>query len=204
MSQTERAPSKLNRKSQIVSAAERLLIQKGLAGVTTRAIADAVPCSEGAIYVHFENRLQLLLTVLEHALPEMLVPLHALEGKIGKGAPQANLVAAMRGLQKFHHRVAPMIGSLFAETDLLAGFREDLAARGKGPKGGLARIVRYIREEQKLGRIVADVDAEVAAGTLMSISFFQAFTSALFESQVPALTHARIVASVLRTMNSST
>lgn len=199
MSRTERATTKINRRAQIIAAAERLLIQKGLAGVTTRAIADAVPCSEGAIYVHFENRLRLLLTVLEEALPEMLIPLHALEEKIGKGTPQSNLVGAMRGLQKFHGRVAPMISSLFAEADLLQGFRENLAARGKGPKGGLARIARYIREEQKLGRVPANVDADAAAGTLMSVSFFQAFTSALFENPLPALTHARIIAFALQT-----
>lgn len=197
MPPAKRAPHKLNRKAQIVSAAERLLIQRGLAGVTTRAIADAVPCSEGAIYVHFKSRLQLLLTVLEQALPDMLIPLHALEDRIGKGTPQGNLVAAMRGLQKFHLRAAPMVGSLFAEIDLLKGFRKDLASRGKGPKGGLARIVRYIREEQKIGRISEAADAEAVAAIMMSLSFFQAFTTALLGSPVPTLSPARIVASAL-------
>ena len=178
------------------------MIRKGLANVTTRAIADAVPCSEGAIYVHFDNRLQLLLTVLEQALPEMLVPLHALEKKIGKGTPQGNLVVAMRGLQKFHERVAPMVGSLFAESDLLKGFRDSLVSRGKGPQGGIARIARYIRDEQKIGRVSKDVDAEAAAATMMSVSFFQAFTTALFGTTVPALGPARIVASALQTGHS--
>lgn len=99
------------------------MTQSGLASVTTRAIADAVPCSEGAIYVHFESRIQLLLTVLEQALPDMLIPLHALEEKIGEGTPQGNLAAAMRGLRKFHDRVTPMICSLFAEADLLTESR---------------------------------------------------------------------------------
>jgi AcrR family transcriptional regulator len=194
----KRAQHKINRKVQIISAAEELLTQSGLASVTTRAIADAVACSEGAIYVHFESRIQLLLTVLEQALPDMLIPLHALEEKIGKGTPQGNLAAAMRGLRKFHDRVAPMICSLFAEADLLKGFRENLASRGKGPQGGLARIVRYIREEQKIGRVAEDVDAEPAAATMMSVSFFQAFTNALLGNPVPALTSARIVSSALR------
>jgi AcrR family transcriptional regulator len=198
MPSTKRAPHKLNRKVQIIAAAERLLIQEGLAGVTTRAIADAVPCSEGAIYVHFSNRIQLLLTVLEQALPEMLVPLHALENKIGEGTPHGNLTVAMRGLQKFHERVAPMIGSLFAENDLLKRFRENLASRGKGPQGGIARIARYIRAEQKIGRVSGDIDVEAAAATMMSVSFFQAFTGALFGTGVPALKPSRIVASALQ------
>ncbi|MEA2539960.1 MAG: hypothetical protein QOH35_1326, partial [Acidobacteriaceae bacterium] len=95
-----------NRKALIIGAAETLLRDRGFSGVTTRAVAEAVPCSEGAIYVHFEDRLELLLEVLHASLPEMLVPLHALRGKIGKGTPEQNLVTTLEGLLRFHGRVA--------------------------------------------------------------------------------------------------
>ena len=189
---------KVNRKTQILAHTATLLNQKGLAAVTTRAIAEAVGCSEGAIYVHFPNRLQLILTVLEEALPEMLVPLHALNEKAGTATVRANLTQAARGLQAFHDKVVPMISSLFAEADLLAGFRESLASRDRGPQGGIARIARYLQQEQKLGRISASLDAETAAATLMASSFFAAFTRALLGRSLPALSPGRLVDSILR------
>jgi AcrR family transcriptional regulator len=192
-------PPKLNRKSQIIAVAEVLLRQRGLSGVTTRAIAKGVPCSEGAIYVHFASRLQLLLTVLEESLPDMLLPLRALEGKVGVNTPQRNLTIAMQGLQKFHERMAPVLGSLFAEPELLHSFRQTLEARGKGPQGGITRIARYLQQEQALGRVAVGLDAETTAATLMSVSFFQAFTTALLGDLTPALSAKRVLNSLLQT-----
>lgn len=187
-----------NRRVQILAATETLLREQGLAATTTRAIAEAVPCSEGAIYVHFPNRLQLILTVFEEALPEMLVPLHALNEKVGRSTPRVNLLQAFRGLQAFHRRVAPMLCSLFAEADLLAGFRESLATGSKGPHGGVSRIARYIEAEQKVGRIATSIDADTAAAMLMSASFFTAFTHALLGRSLPELSPGRLIDSVLR------
>ena len=193
-----RKPSRPNRRLQILAATETLLREQGLAATTTRAIAEAVPCSEGAIYVHFPNRLQLILTVFEAALPEMLIPLHALAEKLGTATPRANLLHAFRGLQAFHERVTPMLCSLFAEADLLEGFRESLTSGKKGPHGGVARLARYIQAEQKAGRIAPSVDAETAAATLMAASFFHAFTRALLGKPMPSLAPSRLIDSVLR------
>lgn len=190
-------PKKTNRKLQIVASAEQLLRRDGLVGVTTRAIAAAVPCSEGAIYVHFRSRAELLLAVLEASLPEMLIPLHALEGEVGRRTPQQNLTKAVQGLQKFHERVIPMLGSLFAEPELLLGFRQSLARRGGGPEGGIGRLKGYIGEEQKLGRIPAAVNAGQVAVTLMSVSFFQVFTRALLGRAVPGTDAKSLVKSLL-------
>jgi AcrR family transcriptional regulator len=171
-----------NRKALIIGAAETLLRDRGFSGVTTRAVAEAVPCSEGAIYVHFEDRLELLLEVLHASLPEMLVPLHALRGKIGKGTPEQNLVTTLEGLLRFHGRVAPMLCSLITEPKLLHRFRRSLEDEGKGPDRGILTLANYIAEEQRLGRILADVDAKTAASVLMAGSFFHSFTQGLLGS----------------------
>ena len=170
---------KVNRKEQMVIAAEALLRARGLGGVTTRAIAEAVPCSEGAIYVHFKDRLDLLLAVLQRCLPDMLIPLHALDAKVGAGTPRRNLILALAGLARFHDRVTPMLCSLITEPELLQRFRASLAGEGKGPHRGIASLARYIESEQKLGRIPTELDAETAASTLMAGSFFHIFTSHL-------------------------
>lgn len=148
---------------------------RGLSGVTTRQISQEVGCSEGALYVHFKGRLELLLAMLEESLPDMLGPLHLLKESVGQGSAQVNLAAALGGIFRFHQRVAPKAGSLFAEPELLVAYRESLARQGKGPHLSMAAVADYIASEQELGRIDSHVDAKMSAYLLMSSSFFRAF-----------------------------
>lgn len=164
-----------SRRPQIIAATERLIRSQGLASVTTRAIAAEVGCSEGALYVHFKGRLQLLLAVLEESLPDMVVPLQTLEQSIGKGTPRRNLENALRAMFTFHNRVVPMLCALFADPELLAAYQKSLADHDKGPHRAISRIRGYIRAEQALGRIPKDIDAQAAATMLMAGSFFHAF-----------------------------
>ena len=172
-------PGRPNRKAHIVAATEMLLRDRGVGGATTRAIAEAVPCSEGAIYVHFKDRVELLLAVLQESLPEMLVPLRALETEVGLATPHSNLVTAVCGLVRFHERVAPMLCSVVVEPELLERFQRSLQDAGKGPQKGIATIAKYIKREQQLRRIPKAVDAITAAKVLMAGSFFHVFTKRL-------------------------
>jgi AcrR family transcriptional regulator len=175
----KRRGGRQSRRDEIVAAAATLLRKRGLQGVTTRAIAEHVPCSEGAIYVHFKDRLELILAVLEESLPEMLVPLRALKEKTGEGSVEENLAGAVEGLECFHESVVVMLCSLLGEQELRARFRETMAKDGRGPERGIQTLAEYIAGEQTLGRIDAGIDAGVAARTLMAGSFFHAFTQEL-------------------------
>lgn len=186
MKAKERGPSKPrgrpSRRPQIIAATERLIRSDGLASVTTRAIAAEAGCSEGALYVHFKGRLQLLLAVLEESLPDMLGPLQRLEQSVGKATPKRNLENAFAAMFTFHTRVTPMLCSLFADPELMAAYRESLADRNKGPGGAISRVRNYIVAEQKRGRIPANIDAQTVAFVLMSSSFFRSFVEQLFGS----------------------
>src|ERR1700688_1655488 len=115
MAKGKKNSGKVNRRSQILQAAEKLMHARGLTGVTTRQISQEVGCSEGALYFHFKGRLELLLAMLEESLPDMLGPLQTLRESVGKGSPHGNLAAALRGIFKFHRRVVPGSAGLFAE-----------------------------------------------------------------------------------------
>jgi hypothetical protein len=121
----------------------------------------------------------LILTVLEESLPEMLVPLHALKERVGKGTPEENLVSALTGLAGFHQRVMRMLCSLMGETELRDRFRSSLAEQGRGPDKGIATLAAYLEAEKALGRISRRLDAKLAARTLMASSFFHVFTEEL-------------------------
>jgi AcrR family transcriptional regulator len=175
-----------NRRSEIIAATEALIRTRGLASTTTRAIAEQAGCSEAALYVHFDNRLTLLLAVLEESLPDMLVPLRALEQSIGTRTPHQNLTTALRAVFAFHERVVPMLCGLFADPQLLTAYRESLNTRNKGPHGAIARLQKYISAEQKLGRIHKSIDVETAATILMASSFFKAFVLKFFGTPAPS------------------
>ena len=166
---------RVNRRSEILRAAEMLMHSRGLTGVTTREISNLVGCSEGALYVHFKGRLDLLLVMLQESLPEMLGPLQTLRESAGRNSPHANLATALLEIFKFHQRVVPVAAGLFAEPDLLAAYRKSLARQGKGPNLSMAVLTDYIAAEQKLGRVESQVDANLAASLLMSSTFFRAF-----------------------------
>lgn len=153
---------------------------RGLSGVTTRQISQEVGCSEGALYVHFKGRLDLLLAMLEESLPGMLGPLQALKESVGRGSAQENLVQALSGVFRFHQGVVPRTAGLFAEPELLAAYRNSLKRQGKGPHLSIRALEEYIRSEQQLGRIASHVDPKFAALLMMSSSFFRAFVENFF------------------------
>lgn len=171
---------KVNRRSDILRAAEKLMHARGLSGVTTRQISKEVGCSEGALYVHFNGRLELLLAMLEESLPTMLQPLQRLQEAVGRGSAQGNLVQALDGIFKFHQRVIPATAGLFAEPELLGAYRTSLKRQGKGPHLSMRVLAEYIRSEQRLGRIDSHADANHAASLIMSSSFFRAFVEQFF------------------------
>ena len=187
MTSSRKRTVKVNRRSEILRAAEKLMQLHGLSGVTTRQISQEAGCSEGALYVHFKGRLELLLAMLEESLPDMLGPLQMLKESVGRSTPQANLVVALLGIFKFHQRVVPASGALFAEPELLEAYRGSLRRQGKGPHLSMGVLEEYICSEQQLGRIAARVDAKLAACLLMSASFFRAFVEHFFgKSMQPA------------------
>jgi len=168
MTEKAKHSGRVNRRSQILRAAEKLMHSRGLTGVTTRQISKEVGCSEAALYFHFKGRLELLLAMLEESLPDMLGPLKTLRESVGRGSPRTNLEAALHGIFKFHRRVLPATAGLFAEPELLVAYRDSLARQGKGPQLSMAVLADYIAAEQRLGRIGSDVDVKLAAYLLMS------------------------------------
>lgn len=190
-----------NRRSEILRAAEKLMSTKGLNGVTTRQISREVGCSEGALYVHFRGRLELLLAMLEESLPDARQSLQALERSGGKGSPQANLVVAITGIYRFHQRAVPLFAGLFAEPELLAAYRKSLIANNRGPHLAIAALQQYIEAEQKLGRLDKQIDANLSATTLLSSCFLRAFVEHFFDRPMrPAWDKfaTQLVTSILR------
>lgn len=67
---------KINRRELIIQTAADLFIQKGYAATSVRQIAEAVGCTEAALYYHFkEGKRALLQAVIESKTPTFLTVL---------------------------------------------------------------------------------------------------------------------------------
>ena len=59
---------------RIIEAADTLIREHGIAGATTREIARAAGCAEGSIYVHFEDKIDLVIAVIVEREPYFAEP----------------------------------------------------------------------------------------------------------------------------------
>lgn len=186
-------------REQIIEAAERVFRAKGLAGATTREIARDAGCADGTLYVHFDDRLALFLAMLERHLPGFLMPLRALEHKVGRATVSANLQAVMHGALGFQEKLIPMFAAVFAEPDLLRAHREDLRRRNMGPHRSLNAIADYIRAEQRLGRVRKSADPRGIAFMLLGACFYRTFIS-LFTGTTVGPANDRFVKDVVASL----
>ncbi len=61
-----------SRRAEILRAAERIFIAQGYEGATIRKIADEVGVSSTALYMHFQDKDQILLEICDRVINELL------------------------------------------------------------------------------------------------------------------------------------
>ncbi len=86
---------RVNRRDMILDVAARLFVEHGYTATSVRQIAEAVGCTEAALYYHFKDgKRELLNAVLEQNMPDLLgvvehcrsaVSLHDLIRRFGSG-----------------------------------------------------------------------------------------------------------------------
>jgi AcrR family transcriptional regulator len=152
----------LNTRDRILDAAAEVMRTRGFARATTKEIARAAGYSEPMIYKHFANKSALFLAVLHERL-EAFGPL----------AAELTRAPGERPLRDW--LVATASAAMFAEPDLLAAHRADMAGAGAGPHRPVTAVAGYLRAEQDRGRISATADCSAAADLLVGACFQYAF-----------------------------
>ena len=174
-----RAPSP-DQKERLLAATERLLSSHGLGAVSTRDIARAANVAEGALYNHFGDKAELILAVVLHQLGDFPEVLHNLPLQVGQNTVQKNLEHVLESAFAFHHRITPLVCSLFADQELLVKVRGMMNERSMGPGRGAFAIAAYLRAEQQLGRVAASAVPETVAELMMAVSFNTALCDQFF------------------------
>jgi len=160
---TERA----DLRSTLLEAADRLMRERGARGVTTREIARAAGCSDGAMYVHFTGKAQLLSALCERVLPDLHTVLGDLVNRVGVASVAENLEGIASIALRVYRELVPITFAIGGDPELLNHHRATLKAAKRGPRRGLEAIASYLVAEQRLGRVRSDADCRMAANLLI-------------------------------------
>lgn len=170
------SPRAQSTRIRILDAASTVMSERGLAGATTKEIARAAGFSEATLYKHFQDKEDLFLTVMRERLPtEFIGYLAGLADRAGTGTVRALLREVAAAAVPFYRDLAPMLGSAFAQPDLLARHQQILRATGLGPHLALSALADYLDAEQRLGRLAERAQPLALAALLLGACFQRAF-----------------------------
>ena len=191
-----------NLREHLISTAARLIDQRGSAGLAVRDIAREAQVADGALYNYFEDKEDLLAQALLAHVGQVMNGAPQLIPEPGTGTVAENLAGFVdRGLAVLV-RVVPAFAGLLAQPKVLSRFHDmvgggaafgtpgaddEPAERSAGPgpaepgQAGLPDLLtQYLRGEQRLGRIDADVDVEAVSTLLVGAIHGQVLPRVVF------------------------
>lgn len=175
METTETRPTLRRR---IIEAADAVIREHGLAGATTREIARAAGCAEGSIYVHFEDKIDLVIAVVVEREP-YFAELLELPGKAGERTLEENLEPWADELLRLLRDNQPIFFALMGDRNVFDRFKARIRERQTGLVAVFQAIVDYVAAEQELGRVDPGVRPDVVASILIGACRDRAFTRML-------------------------
>lgn len=165
----------MSTRERLVDAAEQLIRERGIGAVTTKEVARATGVAEGTIYRHFPDKTALLLAVFGERMPgSYLDQVADLASRAGQATVAENLRTLAAAALRFFVQTAPLTAAVDADPALAAQHYARLRELGVGPEFAMRAIGTYLREEQRLGRVRADVRPELAVTILLGVCFQQA------------------------------
>ncbi|MFB4298203.1 TetR/AcrR family transcriptional regulator [Actinomadura sp. NTSP31] len=186
----------LSLREHLIATAQRMIAERGTAGLTVRAIAGEAGVAGGVLYNHFADKEELIALALRAHATAIMRGLGALP-EPGTGTVEANLRAYVVHGLALHARLLPALTGLLAQPQVLARF----AALSDRDEDWKDRLVRYLRSERDLGRLAPDARVEAAASMLVGVSH-ESVLSVLFQGEgiareVPPEAADDLVATVL-------
>ncbi|GAY18555.1 TetR/AcrR family transcriptional regulator [Mycobacterium sp. shizuoka-1] len=159
---TRRSRQKSDRRSALLSAAERLMAEKGFAAVRLEDIGAAAGVSGPAIYRHFPNKEALLVELLVGISTRLLA------GARSVVAEADDPVAALTGLIEFHLDFA------LGESDLIRIQDRDLAHLPASAQRQVRRAQRsyveiWVTVQREVHPDLAEADARLMAHAVFGL-----------------------------------
>lgn len=166
----------LRTRSAILDAAEQVILRRGISYATMSDIADAAGISRGAVYGHFDNKIDLATEMCQRALglavpPQRDPALSALEALHQEGMYFLKLCGEPGPVQR-------VLQILYMQCDCNEDNKPLLDIRDDWERQSREGIEVMIREAMSQGDLPADIDIHLA--TLYLFSLFDGIYSTLF------------------------
>ena len=150
--------------SEILTAAEQIAVEHGVAAVTTKEVARVADCSQGSIYNHFRDRSDLLAQVVAN---RMLSIARDIEGDPLDAARREDRIRQMvRTVAGAYEQLIALSTSLVADAEVRLRFTSVLEERGASPECIGDAVTALLVSAQHDGLIRRDVDAGAVASLL--------------------------------------
>ena len=158
-------------RERLLDATERIIRARGIQAVTTKDIAREAGYAEATLYRHFQDKTELLLTVMaERISGHFLELIHELPGRAGAGDVAATLEEFVDAAVAFFGQTMPLNVALAADPALLAEHYRRLRALDAGPEVARRSVAAYIAAEQRLDRVRAEASPDAVAAILLGVS----------------------------------
>ncbi|MFF4413047.1 TetR/AcrR family transcriptional regulator [Streptosporangium sp. NPDC001559] len=153
-------------RQQLFDAAERVLLQDGANGLTSRAVTTEAGVAKGVLHRHFEDFDAFLADLVRDRIARLEGQAATLRGSAGTGDVAGNLTGALVDL--FDPVAVGIVGLIIFRDELRARLRQGRPAPGIPVLTDAATMVAgYLREEREMGRIAVDADADALALSLI-------------------------------------
>lgn len=191
----------MSTRERLLDAAERIIREQGIMAVTTKDIARAAGFAEATLYRHFQDKTDLLLTVMSERISgQFLQMIRELPGRAGEGSVATTLEGLAAAAFDFFSHTMPLNVALAADPALTARHNARLRELGAGPDVALRSVMAYVEAEQRLGRVRPDSSPAAAATLLLGVSFNYAqvrYVAGAAASIIPKERFAREIARTL-------
>lgn len=178
-------------REHLIAVAERMVAERGTAGLTVRAIAREAGVADGVLYNHFADKEELLAHALRAHVQTVERGLDVLP-EPGTGEVAANLRAHIAHGMALHRAIIPAMAGAVGNARLLAAFAE-LAGPGEPWN---ERLAGYLRTERDLGRLAPDARVDAAAAMIVGVCH-EAVLALLFHGTPPERDVDDLVTAVL-------
>lgn len=152
------------RQEEIVDAAIAIIDRKGIQGLTIKNLSKDIGITEGAIYRHFENKREILISILNHFQKEINRFQQASQSE-GKSA-FARLAVFLDHFRRFFEANPAIVSVIFAEEI----FHNDRELSGKIAEligDNQHFILSLIREGRDGGTLRADLDEQMMVNGIL-------------------------------------
>jgi AcrR family transcriptional regulator len=177
-----------NLREYLISAAARLIAERGTAGLAVRDITRTARVADGVLYNYFEDKEDLLAHALLMHVGTVMNSLRVMP-EPGTGTLADNLRQFVGNGLDVLTRVSPAFAGLVTQPNVLVRFRtmiggarafEPSVDGGEEQRGLPVMLARYLAAEQRIGRIDASVDVVAAAAVVVDAIHGQVLPQVLF------------------------